>query len=107
MCVRFLIISFFRKILHVQPIPLWAYGDQYKYLQVKPEVNAEAGKGEEVEPEWLYGPASYWYIKNEHLIENGKFNYGFKEKTVCIISLPLQLRNYEILDFFVQANFIF
>lgn len=72
----------FFKILHVQPIPLSAYGDQYKYLQETKDDRKETKETQAVTAEWLFGPAYYWYVKHSNLIEGEKFNYGFKEKTV-------------------------
>lgn len=68
-------------ITHLQPIPLHAYGDQYKYLQVKEEDSKEIVKAEEMNAEWLLGPAAYWYELNHDKIEAGTFQYGFKEKS--------------------------
>ena len=67
----------------MQPIPLWAYGDQYKYLQETKDESKETKENQELTAEWLFGPAHYWYKKHNNLIVGEKFNYGFKEKTVC------------------------
>lgn len=68
-------------LVHVQPLPLRAYGEQYLSLMAKPENDGSVKTVEEVNPSWLNGPASYWYIKHEDLIDGGKFKYGFKTKT--------------------------
>jgi len=68
-------------IAHVQPIPLWAYGDQYKYFDASKTDSNDQKENENMLGEWLFGPAHYWYSKHDNLIEGDKFNYGFKEKT--------------------------
>lgn len=66
----------------MQPLPLSAYGEQYLSKLITPE-NEDTNKILiDKHPVWLEGPAAYWYIKHEDLIKDGKFNYGFKKKTV-------------------------
>ena len=38
--------------------------------------------GNQMFADWMFGPAQYWYHKHNDLVENGKFKYGFREKTV-------------------------
>ena len=59
------------------------YGEQYlSHLKVNQSSAAEAKLSEACTTEWLTGPAHYWYKKHSELIENGTFNYGYKEKSV-------------------------
>ncbi|XP_066926449.1 transcription initiation factor TFIID subunit 1-like isoform X2 [Clytia hemisphaerica] len=68
-------------IIHTQPLPLWAYGEQYQSMLIRPENDDSSQTDDNESPSWLEGPAQYWYTKHQDLIQKGKFNYGFKKKT--------------------------
>ena len=66
----------------MKPLPLSSYGEQYLSKLIIPEHEDTNKNPIDENPVWLEGPAAYWYIKHEDLIKDGKFNYGFKKKTV-------------------------
>ena len=61
---------------------MWAYGEQYQSMLIQPDTGNDCETEEAENPVWLNGPASYWYMNHPNLIQKGKFNYGFKKKTV-------------------------
>ncbi len=78
----------------LEDIPIELYAPAH--LIQKRQKNEEAGKDNEkndIDCQWRYGPAAYWYDHYDVKNDGSNFDYGFKLKTEEVsLSSPLDIQ---------------